>query len=174
MLNSEVVVVVCLLEFVGQCWTECMRCVLYVGKRWSRLWITIAFHHLMQSSDRCSFHCHNSRRLAKLEMLKRRGKGPPKKGKGKRASKRKWVINCLWCHLGFLMLKISLFSLILQFSFSLNKFVFWICWVERKLYYTLICFVCDGNHVQCFAELETTYFDMFECTVSKSSGDCSN
>ncbi|GAB2282669.1 hypothetical protein Dimus_017206 [Dionaea muscipula] len=28
-------------------------------------------------------------RLAKLEMLKRRGKGPPKKGQGKRASKRK-------------------------------------------------------------------------------------
>ncbi|KAJ7951128.1 Mitochondrial ribosomal protein S27 [Quillaja saponaria] len=28
-------------------------------------------------------------RLSKLEMLKRRGKGPPKKGQGKRASKRK-------------------------------------------------------------------------------------
>lgn len=28
-------------------------------------------------------------RLDKLEMLKRRGKGPPKKGQGKRASKRK-------------------------------------------------------------------------------------
>ncbi|KMT13967.1 hypothetical protein BVRB_4g078000 [Beta vulgaris subsp. vulgaris] len=28
-------------------------------------------------------------RLSKLEMLKRRGKGPPKKGHGKRASKRK-------------------------------------------------------------------------------------
>uniref|UniRef100_A0A7C8ZJ56 Small ribosomal subunit protein mS33 n=1 Tax=Opuntia streptacantha TaxID=393608 RepID=A0A7C8ZJ56_OPUST len=28
-------------------------------------------------------------RLNKLEMLKRRGKGPPKKGQGKRASKRK-------------------------------------------------------------------------------------
>ncbi|CAL9055597.1 small ribosomal subunit protein mS33 [Musa acuminata AAA Group] len=27
-------------------------------------------------------------RLAKLEMLKRRGKGPPKKGQGKRATKR--------------------------------------------------------------------------------------
>ncbi|KAK4754333.1 hypothetical protein SAY87_002437 [Trapa incisa] len=27
-------------------------------------------------------------RLSKLEMLKRRGKGPPKKGQGKRASKR--------------------------------------------------------------------------------------
>uniref|UniRef100_A0A5B7A9N6 Small ribosomal subunit protein mS33 n=2 Tax=Davidia involucrata TaxID=16924 RepID=A0A5B7A9N6_DAVIN len=27
-------------------------------------------------------------RLSKLEMLKRRGKGPPKKGKGKRAAKR--------------------------------------------------------------------------------------
>ncbi|KAL8151550.1 hypothetical protein V2J09_021358 [Rumex salicifolius] len=30
-------------------------------------------------------------RLTKLEMLKRRGKGPPKKGQGKRASKR----NCM-------------------------------------------------------------------------------
>ncbi|CAM8979236.1 unnamed protein product [Rhodiola kirilowii] len=30
-----------------------------------------------------------SERLSKLEMLKRRGKGPPKKGQGKRASKRK-------------------------------------------------------------------------------------
>ncbi|XP_074268945.1 small ribosomal subunit protein mS33 [Silene latifolia] len=29
------------------------------------------------------------KRLAKNEMLKRRGKGPPKKGQGKRASKRK-------------------------------------------------------------------------------------
>jgi len=28
------------------------------------------------------------RRLAKLEMLKRRGKGPPKKGQGRRAVKR--------------------------------------------------------------------------------------
>ncbi|XP_074556753.1 uncharacterized protein LOC141812639 [Curcuma longa] len=28
-------------------------------------------------------------RLAKLEMLKRRGKGPPPKGQGKRATKRK-------------------------------------------------------------------------------------
>ncbi|XP_062119658.1 uncharacterized protein LOC133834172 [Humulus lupulus] len=28
-------------------------------------------------------------RLSRLEMLKRRGKGPPKKGQGKRASKRK-------------------------------------------------------------------------------------
>ncbi|KAG9143745.1 hypothetical protein Leryth_022866 [Lithospermum erythrorhizon] len=28
-------------------------------------------------------------RLSKLEMLKRRGKGPPKKGQGKRASKKK-------------------------------------------------------------------------------------
>ncbi|GKA02444.1 28S ribosomal protein S33, mitochondrial [Tanacetum coccineum] len=28
------------------------------------------------------------RRLSKLEMLKRRGKGPPKKGHGKRASKK--------------------------------------------------------------------------------------
>ncbi|KAK9059986.1 hypothetical protein SSX86_020690 [Deinandra increscens subsp. villosa] len=28
-------------------------------------------------------------RLSKLEMLKRRGKGPPKKGHGKRAAKRK-------------------------------------------------------------------------------------
>ncbi|GJZ12029.1 hypothetical protein Tco_1415917, partial [Tanacetum coccineum] len=27
-------------------------------------------------------------RLSKLEMLKRRGKGPPKKGHGKRASKK--------------------------------------------------------------------------------------
>ncbi|KAH7518923.1 hypothetical protein FEM48_Zijuj09G0222600 [Ziziphus jujuba var. spinosa] len=27
-------------------------------------------------------------RLSKLEMLKRRGKGPPKKGQGKRAAKR--------------------------------------------------------------------------------------
>nr|GEX63760.1 28S ribosomal protein S33, mitochondrial [Tanacetum cinerariifolium] len=29
-----------------------------------------------------------SKRLSKLEMLKRRGKGPPKKGHGKRASKK--------------------------------------------------------------------------------------
>ncbi|KAL9236013.1 hypothetical protein vseg_010728 [Gypsophila vaccaria] len=28
-------------------------------------------------------------RMTKLEMLKRRGKGPPKKGQGRRASKRK-------------------------------------------------------------------------------------
>ncbi|KAL0012980.1 hypothetical protein SO802_000049 [Lithocarpus litseifolius] len=28
-------------------------------------------------------------RLSKLEMLKRRGKGPPKKGQGKQAAKRK-------------------------------------------------------------------------------------
>lgn len=28
------------------------------------------------------------RRLSKLEMLKRRGKGPPKKGHGKRAAKK--------------------------------------------------------------------------------------
>jgi hypothetical protein len=28
------------------------------------------------------------RRLSKLEMLKRRGKGPPKKGQGRRAVKR--------------------------------------------------------------------------------------
>ncbi|CAM8936547.1 unnamed protein product [Rhodiola kirilowii] len=30
-----------------------------------------------------------SERFPQLEMLKRRGKGPPKKGQGKRASKRK-------------------------------------------------------------------------------------
>lgn len=31
------------------------------------------------------------RRLSKLEMLKRRGKGPPKKGQGKKAAKRNKV-----------------------------------------------------------------------------------
>jgi hypothetical protein len=34
-------------------------------------------------------YCFLPRRLSKLEMLKRRGKGPPKKGQGKQAAKRK-------------------------------------------------------------------------------------
>ena len=58
-------------------------------------------------TDSCKFktsdkytHCALLRRLSKLEMLKRRGKGPPKKGQGKQAAKRKKN----WCLLVFLEL----------------------------------------------------------------------
>ena len=58
-------------------------------------------------TDSCKFktsdiytHRAMPRRLSKLEMLKRRGKGPPKKGQGKQAAKRKKN----WCLLVFLEL----------------------------------------------------------------------
>ncbi|ONK65838.1 uncharacterized protein A4U43_C06F1490 [Asparagus officinalis] len=42
----------------------------------------------IKNEDRDVLAREEKERLAKLEMLKRRGKGPPKKGHGKRAVKR--------------------------------------------------------------------------------------
>ncbi|KAJ6797414.1 uncharacterized protein M6B38_163720 [Iris pallida] len=42
----------------------------------------------IKNEDPLVLQREESERLAKLEMLKRRGKGPPKKGQGRRASKR--------------------------------------------------------------------------------------
>ncbi|XP_071721157.1 small ribosomal subunit protein mS33 [Rutidosis leptorrhynchoides] len=42
----------------------------------------------VQKEDPLIVQRREQERLSKLEMLKRRGKGPPKKGQGKRAAKR--------------------------------------------------------------------------------------
>ncbi|KAL6970844.1 hypothetical protein U1Q18_030527 [Sarracenia purpurea var. burkii] len=44
-------------------------------------------HDIMKDDPRVMAR-QEQERLSKLEMLKRRGKGPPKKGQGKRAAKR--------------------------------------------------------------------------------------
>ncbi|KAK3034098.1 hypothetical protein RJ639_034078 [Escallonia herrerae] len=47
------------------------------------------YPHDIKKDDPLVMAREEQERLSKLEMLKRRGKGPPKKGQGKRASKRK-------------------------------------------------------------------------------------
>lgn len=63
-------------------------------------------------TDSCKFktsdiytHCALPRRLSKLEMLKRRGKGPPKKGQGKQAAKRKKNWCLVFLELDYLLNK---------------------------------------------------------------------
>ena len=46
------------------------------------------YPHDIKKDDPLFMARQQQERLSKLEMLKRRGKGPPKKGQGKRAAKR--------------------------------------------------------------------------------------